>query len=167
MEKKTEAPLYKLVLGGLMGAVILLLTIVVAVPIPGMAGAYVNLGDAGVYLAAFLLGPFGALAAGIGSMLADLLLGSALYALPTLCIKGGMALLYWALSKKTHRAVAMLIAGALVPVGYFLFEATLYGAATAALGIPANLIQWAVGVLLGLPVLRIAQRLNEQKNGGH
>ena len=50
---------------------------------------YVNLGDAGVYLCALLLpGGLGALAAGVGAALADLILGWAVYAPVTLLIKG-------------------------------------------------------------------------------
>ncbi|MDD3920920.1 MAG: ECF transporter S component [Eubacteriales bacterium] len=163
MKQTSDPAVRKLVLGGLLSAAILLLTIVVAIPVPGLAGAYVNLGDTGVYLAAYLLGPYGALAAGIGSMLADILLGSALYAVPTLFIKGLMALLAWLFMKKLKRPLALTFAGLIMPTGYFAFEAMLYGAPTALLGIPANLVQWAVGVLLGLTVITLAARYKEHQ----
>ncbi len=155
-------PLHKLVLAGLLAACILLLTIVLPIPIPNMAGAYVNLGDAGVYLAAFLLGsPWGALSAAVGSALADILLGSMLYAGPTFVIKGLMALVAAMLIKRLEgkRIVALLCAGIIMPLGYFLFETALYGASVAIVGVPLNLIQYAVGVVLGLPILRLAERL--------
>ncbi len=154
---------HRIVLAGLLAACILLLTIVVAVPIPNMAGAYVNLGDTGVYLAAFLLGgPWGALCAAVGSALADILLGSVLYAGPTFVIKGLMALIAGTLLKKWSggkRALALLCAGIIMPLGYFLFETCLYGAAAALAGLPANCIQYAVGVVLGLSVVAIADKM--------
>ena len=79
---------------GLMCAIVVVTTMFAAIPIPGVQGAYANAGDAAVYASAHLLGwPWGVAAAAIGSMLADLLLGSALYAPATFIIKGVMALL--------------------------------------------------------------------------
>ncbi len=153
--------LHKLVTAGILAALILLLTMVVAIPIPHMAGAYVNLGDAGVYLAAGILGtPWGMLAAAVGSALADIMLGSALYAAPTFIIKGLMALIAALLIKrwKSKHFVALLIAGLIMPIGYLAFETVLYGFSVAALGLPANSIQYAAGVALGLPMMRIAER---------
>ncbi len=155
-------PLHKLILAGLLAACTLLLTIVVAIPIPQMSGAYINLGDVGVYLCAFLLGfPWGALAAAAGSCLADILLGSALYALPTFIIKGLMALFAAYLFKRMPSKFffVLLLAGLLMPLGYFLFEAALYGAAAALAGVPLNLVQYAAGVALGGSVLKLAKFL--------
>lgn len=166
MQFDWNKPLNKLVIGGLLAALILLLTIVVAIPIPQMAGAYVNLGDIGVYLAAYLLGgPWGALCAAVGSSLADVLLGSMLYAGPTFLIKGLMALCAGVLLKRLtgKRFVALLIGGIIMPLGYFLFESVLYGADVALLGVPANLAQYAVGVGVGMPVIRLAQNLLTKK----
>lgn len=56
--------------------------------VPATKG-YFNLGEAMVYTTAILLGPsIGAIAGGLGSMLADLILGYHIYALGTLTIKG-------------------------------------------------------------------------------
>ena len=72
---------------GLMCAIVVVTTMFAAIPIPGVQGAYANAGDAAVYASAHLLGwPWGVAAAAIGSMLADLLLGSALYAPATFVI---------------------------------------------------------------------------------
>ena len=65
---------------GLMCAIVVVTTMFAAIPIPGVQGAYANAGDAAVYASAHLLGwPWGVAAAAIGSMLADIILGSALY----------------------------------------------------------------------------------------
>lgn len=162
MKYKENNPIRRLVLAGLVCGLILLMTMVLMVPIPHLAGAYVNLGDVGVYLAAFLLGgPIGAVCAGVGSALADVLLGSVHYAIPTFLIKGLMALLAALFLKRfpQRRFLALLLAGLVMPVGYFLFEALLYGPVAALAGVPANLMQYAACVALGLPVIRIAERM--------
>ena len=80
----------RLVYTALFTALTTVATLVIQVPSP-MSG-YVNLGDAMVLLSAWILGPvYGTAAAGIGSMLADLLSGYAYYAPGTLVIKCLMA----------------------------------------------------------------------------
>lgn len=70
--------LQKLVLAALFAALTAVMTTVIRIPSP-MSG-YVNLGDCAVLLSAWILGPgLGCAAAGIGSMLSDLL-GYPLYA---------------------------------------------------------------------------------------
>ena len=111
-------------------------TMVVKVPSP--TGGYMNLGDTVVLLGGYLLGPaWGALAGSIGPALADVLLGSPIYAPATLVIKAGMAAL-----------AACGIMGELpMVVGYWLYDALLLGsAAGAAAGIPSNLVQAAFGI---------------------
>ena len=68
----TDQKLRKLVLAALFAALTTVMTMVIRIPSP-MSG-YVNLGDCAVLLSAWILGPgLGCAAAGIGSMLADLL----------------------------------------------------------------------------------------------
>ena len=89
-------------------------------------------------------------AAAIGSMLADLLLGSALYAPATFVIKGVMALLAVKLAGKVKAMIPrFLICGGAMVLGYFLYECLIYGASTAVISIPANLMQAVAGALLG------------------
>ena len=96
----------KIVLTGLMTALVFLLTFLVKIPIPFTSG-YIHLGDSMIFLSVLAVGPFyGAFAAGMGSMLSDLLGGYAQYALPTLIIKSLMALLMGlAMSGKTKRSI--------------------------------------------------------------
>lgn len=82
-------------------------TMVIQIPMP-LTNGYVNLGDAFVLAAAWMLGgPWGVAAAGIGSALADLLTGYAHYVPGTLVIKAGMALaailVAKAFGEKIHR----------------------------------------------------------------
>lgn len=146
----------KLVLAALFAALCCVATMLIHIPIPATNG-YINLGDGVVLLSAFLLGPvYGMAAGGLGSMLADLLLGYAAYAPGTLVIKGLMALCAALIVKKTGGKTAGLILGALageliMVLGYFAYESTLlgYGLAAAA-SIPGNALQGAGGCIVGV-----------------
>ena len=67
-----------------------------SVKVPSLTKGYVNIGDSIVLLSAWLIGgAYGALAAGIGSAMADLLSGYSHYVPGTLVIKFLMALFAW------------------------------------------------------------------------
>lgn len=128
--------------------------------IPTMVG-YTNLGDGFILLSAFLFGPFyGAVAGGIGSMLADIISGYAFYAPATLVIKGLIAviaaLLWKAMSKRGgdkvwKKILASLVAELWMAAGYWIFETLFLGEAKAALAsVPNNIAQGLVGVVLGM-----------------
>lgn len=69
-------------------AFVCIATMILKVDIPQTRG-YFNIGDSMVYVSALLFGPLvGAFAGGIGSMLADMILGAPWYAPGTLVIKG-------------------------------------------------------------------------------
>jgi len=77
-------------------------TCVLKVDIPQTKG-YFNIGDSLVYITALLFGPLiGGLAGGLGSMLADLILGAPWYAPGTLIIKGIEGLLVGYISHKSN-----------------------------------------------------------------
>lgn len=156
----------KLALGGLFAAIICLLTIFVRIPLPQFAGgAYVNAGDAGVYLAAAIMGGWPAIiAAAVGSALADLIVGAPLYVGATFLIKGVMAFIASAiLAKNPHhvlrQALAFIVAGAAMAAGYFLYELPVFGAAYAISSLPFNVIQIAGGVILGIAATQAAQKM--------
>lgn len=169
MKMNFNKPTTRLVTAGLLTGCILLLTVSVPIAIPNMAGAYVNPGDVGVYVAAYLLGtPWGVLAAAAGSALADLYYGSVLYIGPTFIIKGLMAFTATNLLRRWNKIPALLCAGILMPVGYFIFETVYYtvvaggalkaGMATAMLGVLPNLAQYAFGVVVGLLLIKVLER---------
>ncbi len=148
--------LLKLVMGALFAALICVATIVIVIPSP--TGGYVNPGDSMVLLGAFLLGPaWGAIAAGLGSALADVILGYVVYAPGTLLIKGSMALLSGFLLRKmcdSRPAVAAVLAslaGAVVMVsGYFVYSAVFLGYGMGALAdVPGNCVQGIFGSVAG------------------
>lgn len=149
----------KLVFAALFAALTCVATMVIKIPIPA-TGGYVHPGDAVVLLSAFLLGPWwGAAAAGVGSGLADLLAGYALYVPGTFIIKFLVALVAGAiLSAKfikndaLHAAVAGVVGEAVMVLGYFVYEAFIlkYGAVVALGSVVANCLQGAFGVIVGV-----------------
>lgn len=144
----------RLVMTALFAALTVAATAAVAIPLP--AGGYLNLGDTVVLLGAYLLGgAYGAVAAGIGAAIADIMVGAALYAPATLVIKALMAVLAAAIYRALGRKNAALLLGgaaaeAVMVAGYWLFEACLMqgalGAAGAAVNIPGNLVQGVFGL---------------------
>ena len=150
----------KMVLAALMAALTYVATMVVQIPSP-MQG-YVNLGDCCVLLSGWILGPWwGGAAAGIGSMLTDLLNGYAHYAPGTLVIKAldamAAALIVKALGRRTYSYVLGGIAGeAIMVAGYFVYEAVaLKLGMGAAAGVLANVGQGAVGLVIALVLMAL------------
>ena len=82
------SPAWKVSLIAIFTALTAVATISFSVSVPATRG-YFNIGETMVYVAALLFGAsIGGLSAGIGSMIADLALGYAVYAPATLIIKG-------------------------------------------------------------------------------
>ena len=104
----------KLVYAALFAALTCVMTMIVKIPVPA-TGGYVNLGDCVVLLAGWVLGPmYGGAAAGLGSMLADLVSGYPLYAPGTFVIKACMAVCAWAVFRAAageKRGLAARIGG--------------------------------------------------------
>ena len=147
----------RLVYTALFTALTTVATLVIQVPSP-MSG-YVNLGDAMVLLSAWILGPvYGTAAAGIGSMLADLLSGYAYYAPGTLQVTAGQLKSSLALQDKTKgkrfaKVVSGLLAEIIMVVGYFGYAGLILGnGLSAALSIPGNLVQGGFGIIVSTVV---------------
>ena len=164
MENKNDKKTKRLALAGQLCGATLLLTLL-SIPLPSGYG-YVNLGDAGVFLCACLLpGGLGALAAGVGAALADLILGWAMYAPVTLLIKGLTALLAGLALRRAKKAglPLSLLCCLLVPLGYFLYETILLTAPVAAVNVLPNALQATIGAALGTLVGRHLQALIKRK----
>ncbi len=156
LNDKKNNNLKKIAVGGIIAAFVFLGTIL---HIPTAVG-FINLGDAVIFLAVFLLGPAAALPAAIGSALGDLLAGYPVYIVPTFIIKGLMALIIaLVLGKRSgkkpsfiKRFTASIAAEALMIAGYFAFEMILYGAALAVGSILFNLIQAVAAMFVAIPL---------------
>ena len=153
----------KLVVSALMAALTYVATMVIRIPSP-MDG-YVNLGDCFVLLSGWLLGPwYGGAAAGIGSMLTDLLSGYGYYAPGTCVIKGldalVAALIFKAMGRTSVAAIVSGVVGEIIMVvGYFGYAALLLGKGIgAAASIPGNLVQAAMGLVFGFILLKVTQK---------
>lgn len=126
----------KLVLSALMAALVYVATSIIQIPSP--VNGYVNLGDCFVLLSGWLLGPwYGAAAAGIGSMLVDLLSGYGHYVPGTLIIKGldalVAALIFRALGRgKTAMLVSGIVGETIMVLGYFAYASMILGKGLAA-----------------------------------
>ncbi|MCE5235337.1 MAG: ECF transporter S component [Clostridiaceae bacterium] len=153
----------KLVLCGLLTGIVVVFTLIV-IPLP-ISNGYVNLGDAAVFLAANMVGGvWGMLCAGVGSALADFILGYTVYAPATFLIKAaaaGVSMLLYKRLKGGYRILALALGGLVVPAGYFLFEGAfvLKDFTLAAVNVPFNLLQAALGAVLGFALLKIAERV--------
>lgn len=142
------------------------LATLIKVPLP--AAGYVNLGDAFVLLSGWLLPfPYGILAAGIGSGLADIFSGFAVYAPATFIIKGLMALVVFLghkISPKHKKSLLFMMLGGVfaevvMVAGYYVFEGFMYGFVTMLVNIPFNALQGAVGLVLGVLLVKLFDRV--------
>ncbi len=141
-------------------AVIFVFTLAIVLPIPATQG-YFNIGEIGVYLAALIGGPFvGAVAGGVGSMLADLV-SAPIYAPATLVVKGAegyvTAKLFRVLKEKFQAknwvaALSCAVGGAIMITGYFIYEIFLTNLASALAEVPYNVFQVIVGIVVAVPV---------------
>lgn len=155
----------KLVIASMLAALTCVATMVIKIPSP--LQGYINLGDCVVLTCGWLLGPvYGFLAAGIGSGLADVFSGYALYAPATLVIKGLMAVVAWALYKALSehtgklpgRIVSGVTAEIVMVVGYLVFESVLYGFGPSLINVPANGVQGLAGLILGVALVSVLEK---------
>jgi len=152
----------KIIMTGLMMAMITVVTAILPIPIPFGPG-YVHLGDAVIFLSVLILGwKYGAVAAGVGSALADVILSYVIWAPWTLCVKGLMAVimgLFISLSMKrqgkkifgvpVYQMIGMILGGLEMVIGYYFAEGVIYGNfAAPVLSIPWNIMQFVVGLVI-------------------
>lgn len=167
---KRVSKIKKLVIASMFAALCCVSTLVVQIPTPTQG--YLHLGDAVVLLCGWVLGPvWGGLAAGIGSMMADVFGGFILYAPATFLIKGGVAVLGWLIHTLLghciikHKIIALALSGIVAELfmvlGYFVFEALFCGYGWAAIvGVPANIVQASFGVIVGTILMHLMERMH-------
>ena len=162
MHSKTK----RIVITALMAAMVCVATMIIKIPSP-MKG-YLNIGDCIVLLCGWLLSPgYGFVAAGLGSALADMFSGYITYAPATFLIKGSTALIAFAcfklMNKRLGRLPSQIIGAVLAEIvmvfGYFVFEGFMYGFVPSAVNIPANAVQGAAGLILGIILVKVFERL--------
>lgn len=160
---KKKNPTVRLALCGMMAALIFVATYFVKLPM-AMTNGYVHLGDGFILLAASLLGWAAVPAAAVGSMLADLMGGYAMYLLPTFLIKAAVAAVAVLALKTKHewmKVLGLILAEAVMVGGYFITEWLFlgYGLAAAAASLLGNTMQGLSGVVIGLLLIPMVKRI--------
>lgn len=151
----------KLTISGVLAALVFVMTYFPKVPVP-VTGGYIHLGDGAIFLASMMLGPLSIPAAALGSALSDLVGGYIPYVLPTLIIKGLMALVAWKLyapGKPLRQLLAFALAEIIMVAGYFVLEWVMTGFAPAVAAILPNVIQGVAGIVLGMLCVPLMPRL--------
>ncbi len=159
----------KLCAAAMFTALICVATMVIQIPVP--LGGFVNFGDSFIIICSWVLGPvYGFAAGGIGSALADIFSGYAVYAPCTFAVKGLIgvtsALVAHAVisRKESLRTVAHLTAAAaaelVMAAGYYLYDALFMGlgfeAAVATL-LP-NMMQAVAGIVFSFVIAEVIRR---------
>ena len=168
--KKSGA--FVLTLTALITAMTFVATMFLKIPV---AMGYIHLGDVFVVLAALILPKKNAcFTASVGAALADLAGGFAVWAPWTFVIKAAAVLILQAgldntsknkaegneKAERTRFALSAVTAAIWTAGGYYLAEGVIYGNWAAPLvGIPFNLLQMTVGVLLGRVLSSVYKRL--------
>ncbi len=158
----------KICFTALFAALTCVATMVIRIPSP--LGGYINLGDCILLVGAWVLGPWYGFAAGaVGSALADLFSGYAVYCPATFIIKGLMAvaaaLLHKKIKGKFSKIIAAVAAEFIMAGGYLFFEAFIMGYGSGALvNIPYNIVQGLLGIIGGV-LLSAAADKALRKNG--
>lgn len=148
----------------IMAALVFISTFLIKIP---SLNGYTHIGDSMVIISALILGKKkGALAAGLGAALCDLLSGYMQYIIPTFLIKAIMVLIIAIIAEnlinKTKFAwiLGSIIGCAFQVVGYCLVETILYGFAAALASVPTNIIQSIVGIALAVVLSTVLEKSN-------
>ncbi len=148
------------IMAAIFTALVTLVTMAFHIPVPA-TGGIINFGDTIIFTTALLLGrKIGFLAGGVGSALANLLLGLVIYAPFTLVIKGLEGLIaghighkaFMERGERKRPLFGLVLAGLWMVIGYFLVQVGLFGLAAASVELPGNLLQAGVSILIALPL---------------
>ena len=156
-----------LCLTALFTAIVFVMTFVPKIPIPL---GYAHLGDAAVLLAVVLLGrKQGAIAGAVGSALADLIGGFALWIVPTLLIKYIMAWIFGILYKSNHNRfainggnlTAIFLGLVWMVAAYTIFGAVLYDSIEAGLSsTPGLALKALLNAIIFLILVKPLQKIS-------
>jgi uncharacterized membrane protein len=163
----------KLALAAIFGALATIVTMSFAIPIPATNG-YFNLGEAIVYTAALVFGPFVGGFTGGSIAIADILVpGAAQFAPGTLIIKSLEGVIVGFLNRKLQKhtsnlslsaAISIIVGGLEMVAGYFIYEQLFlgYSMAAALVEVPFNIVQMIVGLIVAVPIMYVVLRVFPQ-----
>ncbi len=171
-EERKKSSALRISLIAITTAIVAVFTIAIRVPTP--VGGYVSLCDVAVVFVSATFGPVtGFIAGGVGTAIADLAGGFGQWAPVSFVVHGLEALLIALIVRSkpdslVYKLLAAAVAILTVAGGYFLLTgAFLIGFAAALPEVPANVVQSACGVIVGLPlsiaVRKAYRRIDELK----
>ena len=148
--------LRRLTLSAMLIAVTVVISRLFIIPVP-MTHGNINLCDAGVLIAAMLLGSRdGASVGAISGFLLDLLSGYGHYMFFSFIVHGleGLVagLMLSKVSKNASKIISLVLAVIIMTIGYFLADSLLYSVSIGLIGVATNLIQGLVGVVIAYVV---------------
>lgn len=155
----------KITMAAILAVLVCIATMIIKIPSP--LKGYINLGDCVVLLSGWILPlPYGFLAAGLGSALADVFSGYIIYAPATFVIKGLMAVVAYCvfkgaglkLNKIISRIVSAVLAEIVMVLGYYIFEGFMYGFIPSAVNIVPNAVQGIAGIIIGAILIQIFEK---------
>lgn len=168
MEKRKSNSALKTSLIAVLTALVVVFTIIVKVPTP--TKGYLNLCDLAICFIAFTFSPLTAfIAGGLGTAIADIISGYPQWAPISFIVHGVEGLVVALIVKRSAKDIsngvkvpfykillAMVLGIIIVAGGYFVLSAIFMslGFAAAAAGIPGNLLQAGVGVVVGYALSR-------------
>jgi len=164
--------LMRLVLSGLMIALVTVMTMLIHWQVPFLTqGAYIHPGDSMIYLSGYLLGgPLAAIIGGIGSAIADSLVGAYQYTFATLVIKTIMGFIAgYFLYRRQNQTLkigifGMILSSIWMVLGYTIYEYFAFGAGYLVTSVPWNIIQAISGVLIAVPIIGIIRKISYIEN---
>ncbi len=158
----------------LLSAMIVVISLFFIIPIPA-TGGFVNLSDAGIYAVALLFGPqAGLIVGGLSGGLIDLFSGYPQWILFSVIIHGlqGYVVGHFMQKNTSYQVIGLACGAVILIVGYALATTILYGSAAGVASLLGNVVQSIVGIVLGLPLLKVLSRAfaysyskKEHKNG--
>lgn len=155
----------KITMAAILAVLVCIATMIIKIPSP--LKGYINLGDCVVLLSGWILPlPYGFLAAGLGSALADVFSGYIIYAPATFVIKGLMAVVAYCvfkgaslrLNKIVSRITSAVLAEIVMVLGYYIFEGFMYGFIPSAVNIVPNAVQGIAGIIIGAILIQIFEK---------
>lgn len=139
-------------------AITFVFTTIITISTPATHG-FINIGETGVYLAALIGGPIvGAIAGGLGSALADLALGYAIYAPATLIIKSVEGFLAGYLSRfliRSKKEIKVLLASVIAAIIIFFMYLMAAGGITLKFAVFGKIVELSISfeVVMGIVTL--------------
>lgn len=152
---------FEITLNALLIATVFIATYFIQIRLPfSVNGGLIHLGNVALIVAAIVFGKKrGAIAGAFGMALFDVLSAYVIWAPGTFIIRGVMGYMIGAIAERGGRTplwntIAVLAGGAWMIVGYYVYEAILFGNwATPMTSVPGNITQVVFGLLIGIPLV--------------